>query len=147
MWRVSLPPQSAGTVCNIGVFNENKSESIQLNAVIFGDVWLCACQSNMGFKIGDVINATDEIEKYSTYTSIRLLTVETVHPTPEHPSNSDDLKPKPWFSYQWQDPSTKEDLELFSAVCFLFARNIYDQLGKLSFLNVSNNIQYTNASK
>ena len=48
-WIVSLDPISSGDNCKIEV--ESNLEIISLEDVMFGDVWFCSGQSNMGWAI------------------------------------------------------------------------------------------------
>ena len=59
----------AGTKCDIEVFSG--TDVITLSDVLFGDVWLCSGQSNMGFTMGGIFNSTEEIEASQGYTDIR----------------------------------------------------------------------------
>ena len=48
-WSVVLDPVNSGEVCEIGIVNlEN---IIVLEDILFGDVWFCSGQSNMGWAI------------------------------------------------------------------------------------------------
>ena len=46
-WTVSLDPISSGEKCKIVL--ENNLDLIVLEDVLFGDVWFCSGQSNMGW--------------------------------------------------------------------------------------------------
>ena len=95
-WIVSLDPINSGDTCKIEV--ENNLNIIVLEDIMFGDVWFCSGQSNMGwamlgnyfyfwsgmysifllnysnFCIG-IENRTDEIEASQNYTNIRMFRV------------------------------------------------------------------------
>ena len=53
MWKVMLPPQSAGGPHTITV-SSSKYGKITLNDVMFGDIWICSGQSNMVFTVQQV---------------------------------------------------------------------------------------------
>ncbi|CAF0722162.1 unnamed protein product [Adineta steineri] len=53
-------------------------ETITLNDVLFGDVWVCSGQPNMDFPIENMFNASVEIENASKYSKARLFTVSQV---------------------------------------------------------------------
>ncbi|MBQ7370232.1 MAG: hypothetical protein IJW58_04570 [Clostridia bacterium] len=57
-WEMELPPQPYGGVFEILV--RLQEERIVLKNVAFGDVFLCAGQSNMQFSIGEETGATEE---------------------------------------------------------------------------------------
>ena len=54
-WRVTLPPTKAdsGTIYTITATSQ-KHGSIKISDVLFGDVWVCSGQSNMGFNLQGV---------------------------------------------------------------------------------------------
>ena len=63
----------AGSKCDIEVVSG--TDVIVLSDVLFGDVWLCSGQSNMGPNLrstmGGIFNASEEIEASQGYTDIR----------------------------------------------------------------------------
>ena len=48
-WTVSLDPISSGEKCKIEL--ENNLDLIVLEDILFGDVWFCSGQSNMGWSM------------------------------------------------------------------------------------------------
>ena len=48
-WDVVLPQVSSGSSCNISI--SSGKEEILLEEILFGDVWFCAGQSNMGWTL------------------------------------------------------------------------------------------------
>ena len=56
-WHVTLPPTKADleTAYTITATSQ-KHGSINISDVLFGDVWVCSGQSNMGFNLQDVRN-------------------------------------------------------------------------------------------
>ena len=126
VWELRLSSFPGGTVCDIKVYDG--VETISLKEVSFGDVWLCSGQSNMHFMMKDIINASEEIDASVEYSDIRFITMQGVSPTPLVPDDSDDAYPSPRDMQAWYDSSNGDALGEFSAVCFLYARNIYDKL-------------------
>jgi len=118
-WIVELDPQEAGTVCDIQIVGGE--EELSLKNVIFGDVWICSGQSNMVFTMNGIFNKTDEIAAAAVYTDIRLAVIERVTSEVEQ----EDVG----TSTTWTDPSNARALGGFSAVCFFYAMNVYDELG------------------
>ena len=57
IWKVTLDPQGAGGPYNITATSvvDNAAETITLEDILFGDVWVCSGQSNMGFAVSQVI--------------------------------------------------------------------------------------------
>merc|ERR1711970_58348 len=118
-WMVELEPQEAGTVCDIQIVGGE--EEINLKNVIFGDVWICSGQSNMVFAMNGIFNHTEEIAAAAAYKDIRLAVIERV--------TSDVELEDVGTSTKWTDPSDTRALGHFSAVCFFYAMNVYDELG------------------
>lgn len=54
-WRVTLPPTKADlqTAYTITATSQ-KHGSVKISDVLFGDVWVCSGQSNMGFSLKSV---------------------------------------------------------------------------------------------
>ena len=80
----------------------------------------------MYWKMGQIFNSSQEIEASAGFTNIRmfklaLMTSETAQ---------DDLIKLDWDS--WSDSTDASRLSDFSAVCYLFARKISQELGMQS---------------
>ncbi|WP_177191942.1 sialate O-acetylesterase [Parafilimonas terrae] len=69
-WKITLPAQTAGGPYQIIIKGKN---TIELNNVLFGDVWICGGQSNMQFSVKEANPKPDT----STFNNnqIRLFTV------------------------------------------------------------------------
>ena len=119
-WLVELDPQEAGTLCDIQIVG-GEQEELSLKNVIFGDVWVCSGQSNMVFTMNGIFNKTEEIAAAAVYTDIRMAVIKRVR--------SDVEQADVETSTTWADPSNARALGGFSAVCFFYAMNIYDELG------------------
>jgi len=120
MWKLELEPQVGGSVCSIEI-GLGDEDQISLQNVLFGDVFLCSGQSNMEFAMHSIYNGSEEIEKSQAYTDLRFVRVE--NSVAEDFDDAMDIE----LHDPWSDPSYF-DLKHFSAVCFLFGRNIYDQI-------------------
>jgi len=122
-WEVELPPQSAGTLCDISIMEESTrgqaGDSLDMKGVLFGDVWLCSGQSNMRFPMKSIMNSSEEITASASYSDIRFTVIEDVTSDKEEEDVGD--------LWGWLDPSSAH-LGQMSAVCFLYARNIYDMM-------------------
>lgn len=117
IWKMELEPQNGGTSCNISVIWDDGI--LTLNDVLFGDVWLCAGQSNMAFKMNSIYNATEEMEEAKKYTNIRFIRVNSE--AAELPDDSMDIS----IAHGWAQPSSPH-LGGMSAICFLYAKYLYD---------------------
>ena len=63
-WMISLP-----SFCSRGPFIltiQTKKVKSTFSDVLFGEVWLCSGQSNMEFKVRQVVNAKYEIHRATT---------------------------------------------------------------------------------
>ena len=70
---IDLPPQPAGDGHRITI--SDGETVLQLDDIAFGDVYLCAGQSNMEMTVPAVFNAAAEIEDSINYPNLRLLSV------------------------------------------------------------------------
>ena len=95
----------------------DKSNSLKINDILIGEVWLCSGQSNMEWSVKQADNYLKE-KKNANFSQIRHFYVEhEVTMTPEI-----DLK-----SGEWKVAS-EETVGDFTAVGFFFAREIYQKL-------------------
>lgn len=120
VWKLSLPGTASGTECTLTIAQAEQSMTLE---IVYGDVWFCSGQSNMERKMSSILNATEEVAMSASYTNIRMFDVGNEvsdSPRDQIPSNS-------WDS--WADASDSDKLNQFSAICFLYARYMYDQLG------------------
>ncbi|KAK3609136.1 hypothetical protein CHS0354_032663 [Potamilus streckersoni] len=117
IWKVKLPVQHHKGPVSIQVSSSEGSAT--LHDVLFGDVWFCSGQSNMGFPMGQVFNNTEELKQAPSFTEIRtfqtaLTTANTSHTDLLHASS-------------WNLPSTGS-LAGFSAVCWLYGKYLYPHI-------------------
>lgn len=112
-WRVNLSPKPAGGPFELKVSGANK---VVFKDVLFGDVWICAGQSNMGFPLRRAKNAQAEIAS-ATYPNLRFLTVPV----------KSAKEPQTDFDATWAacSPKTAGD---FSAVAYFFARRLRETI-------------------
>jgi sialate O-acetylesterase len=114
-WKMQLPPMNAGGPYTMEISGTNK---IVLKEILIGDVWFCSGQSNMVHQVGihDVRYAKDIAE--ANYPQIRQFWIPTLTNLqgPQY-----DLATGYW---KWANP---EDVRLFSAVAYFFARDLYEK--------------------
>lgn len=113
-WMVKLHAQKAGGPYRMTVKGEN---TITLNNVLVGEVWVCSGQSNMEMAVSRSANAEQEIAA-ANYPGIRLFTVER---------NVAD-KPQLDCVGSWQLCSP-ENAGSFSAAAYFFGRELHNELG------------------
>ncbi|CAG5130233.1 unnamed protein product, partial [Candidula unifasciata] len=124
VWSFSLDPIDANVTVSISV--QSELGGLTIGNVIFGDVWLCSGQSNMEFTVIQMLQAKQEIAEAKNYPNVRLVTVaEEQSPTPLYDLIS--------IQEDWTSPSSASvggpAWEYFSAVCWLFGKNIHKELG------------------
>jgi len=112
-WFIKIQSPSGGGVYNISIKGEN---TIIINDVLAGEVWLASGQSNMAFKLKNAENAGEAIAS-SDYPEIRFFQVEHTY--------SD--KPQENCNGEWIISSPKTSSE-FSAVAYFFAKEIYKKI-------------------
>jgi len=124
-WSVLLDATSAGGPYTIDAASSSGLRA-SLTDVLFGDVYVCSGQSNMQFTVHSAFNNTAEIAAAALYSQIRLFTVGT------STSSATPLTEFATISQTWSvaAPATVGvgDWNEFSAVCWFFGKNLYDQL-------------------
>ena len=114
-WRINLDKMSAGGPFKLLISGKN---SIALNDILIGEVWLCSGQSNMEFTVSGVLNAREEIAT-SGNQNIRHITV----PKAVSGKPADDiLQNADWHS------ASSATTGNFTAVGYFFAKKLYDEL-------------------
>lgn len=114
-WMVRLRPEQVGGPHKLEVQGRN---TIRLQNVLFGEVWICSGQSNMEWRVINSKNASEEIAS-ADYPEIRLFTVtKDMDTVPRR-----DIKGGTW---QVSSPETVSD---FSAVGYFFGRHLHQHLG------------------
>ncbi|MVN22746.1 sialate O-acetylesterase [Mucilaginibacter arboris] len=112
-WQTELPAMKAGGPFQMILHGKN---SITLDDILIGDVWICSGQSNMEFGLNDVINAETEI-KNADYPKIRLFSVEKkVHLQPLEDTHGN------WSA------CTPQTAAYFSAVGYFFGRDLQQKI-------------------
>lgn len=109
-WSVYLAPGAAGGPFQLVV---KGSDSVTLDDVLVGDVWLAGGQSNMEFAMRQAATAATDLPKAGN-DRIRLMMVDKVYS--DYPKT--DLTGRSWTA------STPESARDFSAVAWYFAREI-----------------------
>jgi sialate O-acetylesterase len=113
-WRVDLKPLTAGGPFALTISGDN---TVTVNNVLVGEVWICSGQSNMEWTFAKAANAAEEGPK-ADFPKIRMFTVTkkiSVLPLTEAKGS--------WVTCSPQTVSG------FSAVGYFFAKDIYQKLG------------------
>ena len=114
-WSVFLSPGEAGGPFQLTIKATN---TIVLDDILVGDVWVASGQSNMEFPMTGLVNAQAEIAA-SQYSKIRMLLVK--HKPADYPLEN--VESKGWTA------CTPETVADSSAVAYFFARNLQQKLG------------------
>jgi sialate O-acetylesterase len=117
-WTLQIPTPSAGGPFVITIKGSaGSSDSLQLQDVLVGEVWLCSGQSNMVFSLKGSKNAKEEIAA-ADFPAIRYFSV-----TRQYASH--DFDDSPGATWEKTTPKTAPG---FSAVAYFFAKKIHRQL-------------------
>lgn len=112
-WSLYLAPGEAGGPFPMTVKGTN---TIQLNDILVGDVWVASGQSNMEFPMKELATPAAEISG-AQYPKIRIFRVE--HRPSDYPRS--DVEAKTWAL------CTPENVAESSAVAYYFARDIHQK--------------------
>jgi len=113
-WVALLSPQKAGGPFSMEITGTN---SIKINNILFGDVWLCSGQSNMELPMSRVKPRYEDIINNSENTNIRCFSV---------PQKYNFKNPEADFNLgEWKMANPTNVLK-FSAVAYFFAKELYD---------------------
>lgn len=113
-WKVFLETPSFGGPHTVTVTGTN---TISFSNVMIGEVWLCAGQSNMGWRLTATIGGQEEADA-ANYPGIRIFRSERAH---SHEPQKDSVA-------EWKvcDP---ESAGTCSAVTYYFAKKLHQELG------------------
>ena len=144
IWSVTLDAQTAEGPFQVKISHplaNGTLVTITLDDVLFGDVWICSGQSNMGFSVNRMFNASIEIENAYKYPKVRLFTASDAQAgTPQEELIS--------IGLNWSVASNTSVASGYaSAVCWLYGRMIHTALGgrPMGLINTSwggTNIEY-----
>jgi sialate O-acetylesterase len=132
-WAVSVrtPPEGCGPF-TLEVAAEDAEAKVLFSDVMVGEVWLCAGEMNMNFKVSQALNSENEIELSKNFNNVRLFSVApgaSVEPL------DDFVKVAPWSVCA---PETVKD---FSATAYFFGRELSKELKEMpiGLIDVSTN--------
>lgn len=113
-WQVKLPVQDYGGPHKLVIQGKN---TIELQNVMVGEVWVCSGQSNMQWRVDQSNNPEEEIAE-ANFPEIRLFSVpRTVAQFPQN-----DISEGEWVE------CSPETVAGFSAVGYFFGRDLHQEL-------------------
>jgi sialate O-acetylesterase len=128
IWSITLDPISDEGPFDIYVSQPvaiGSFVTITLHDVLFGDVWICAGQSNMQMTVNMIYNATEEIANAGNFPKIRVFGVASV-------AASVPMEEVFVMALHWSVASPHSiggpDWYYMSAVCWLYGRMIHQAL-------------------
>ena len=125
-WSLYLPPQKAGGPFTMQLKGKN---TITLNGVLVGDVWIASGQSNMVHQMSLHSERYAEDIAKAAYPQIRHFWIPTMT---DLQGPRDDLPTGFWKA------ANPQDVLQFSAVAYFFAKKIYDKYGvPIGLINAS----------
>ena len=119
IWIAKLPAQKAGTGKSLTIKGKN---TVEINDIAFGEVWVCSGQSNMEWRFNLLRGGKDMAEK-AVNKNIRLFTVpKTAVATPQY-EVSNGLP----YETKWLE-SDPDSVFTFSSVAYYFGTNLQKSL-------------------
>ncbi len=112
-WRVELGALPAGAPASLTVQGKN---TLVIQDVLLGEVWMCAGQSNMAMTVAQAQNAPQE-KAAAQYPTIRMFTVTSVA--------SPELQTRCAGKWEVCSPAS---VEAFSATAYFFGRTLHQNL-------------------
>ncbi|NDV90493.1 hypothetical protein GTH32_04680 [Alteromonas sp. 345S023] len=117
-WSLTLPAQTAGGPHKLGI--RTSSQWIELNNVLFGDIWLASGQSNMEYTLGTLGSDYEAEIRSVDFDQIRQFRVER---------NAAYSGPLAAIANGHWTIAKGKDLQEFSAVGYFFAKHVYAHTG------------------
>ncbi|RYD65530.1 MAG: hypothetical protein EOP83_07195, partial [Verrucomicrobiaceae bacterium] len=128
-WRISLPPMPPSAK-PASMTLQADGQSLRLDDLIIGRVFLCSGQSNMDFQLSRAIGGAAEAKKAGKYSAIRLCNL-TGAPTDSRiydAATLDRLNDRGHFTGTWEQ-STEQSASAFSAIAWWTAKIIHERDG------------------
>lgn len=118
VWSLTLPAHSAGGPHKLGI--STSSQQIELNNVLFGDIWLASGQSNMEYTLGTLGSDYEAEIRSADFDQIRQFRVER---------NATYNGPLDTIANGHWTIAKGKDLQEFSAVGYFFAKHVHAHTG------------------
>ncbi len=126
-WRINLAPHPAGGPFDMTLLGK---DTLVVHDLLFGEVWLCAGQSNMQWTLNEFGIKPDTIRDNAS--DIRLFSVFF----------DTDYLPRKDVKMGWWQTASPQTVGGFSATAYLFGRNLYEHF-KVPIGLISSNLGAT----
>ena len=139
VWKIILSPQKAKTVPQT-LTVQSGQQTISINNILIGDIWLCMGQSNMEFPMQREMHYKEAI-KASNESLIRLYNPayagKNIFNSPYSDSVVKLLNENDFYKGQWQSCDSSS-FKTMSAVAYYFGKNITSQTGvPIGIINIA----------
>jgi sialate O-acetylesterase len=114
-WSITLPVMKAGGPYTMKVAGSN---TIEINNILIGDVWICSGQSNMALPMERVKERYASVIANAENSSIRHFFLATQY---NFKKAQEDIPSGSWMS------ATPENVLKFSATAYFFAKSLYEK--------------------
>ena len=142
-WMVRLDPMKVGEPRSMKV--SGKSNSLEVNDILLGEVWVCGGQSNMEWTVG---NSKDGAKESADANNPQIRFFQAGN-GPSPAQLMEKMDPKEYSAtgngaeiYCMWKPCTPESTKTFSAVAYYFARSLHQDL-KVPIGLISNSVGAT----
>ncbi|MGY8770601.1 MAG: sulfatase-like hydrolase/transferase [Pirellulales bacterium] len=128
-WRVRFPARQASFE-PVRLTIQTDNSHIELKDILFGEVWLCAGQSNMEWKLSQTTTAKEELANAANHKHLRLLHLKggaTGSSGVYSEKHLARLTPEKYCEGEWQVASA-DSAKDFSAVAWHFGRRLQQEL-------------------
>lgn len=122
LWRVAVEVPAASFEPHTVTIQCGKTESAVLENILFGEVWLCAGQSNMEFRVDRTLDFADDLKGEMNQNIRFLCTGRISAETPQR-----DIPKQAKYNTTWQVCNAAE-LAKFSAVAYGFGKELQQTL-------------------
>lgn len=128
-WKVYFEEEKAGGPFQLTV--SSKNETIKLDNILIGDVWLASGQSNMHLDLKRTLNG-EEVAKKANNPNIRIYNMKPTYPTGKDGVHTlkelEKIQNNQYFNTKGWVNVTPENVLYFSAVAYYFAEKIQKEL-------------------
>ncbi|MFV0591437.1 MAG: GDSL-type esterase/lipase family protein [Draconibacterium sp.] len=128
-WSVTFEPVAAGGPYKLNI-TAGDNETISLDDILVGEVWICAGQSNMEFQMKQAINASTLIDDATEFPNLRLCSLKGIVRTDNKKwdlTTLEKVNQLHFFEGEWKR-SNPDNAAVFSAIGYTFGRKLNETL-------------------